>query len=224
MEKVPTLAQLTAVLAATNLNPSIFNLLWLVREEIIKESEILPDSVYTPLAVNVPTGEFLFTVVPERVQIRFADPSVSQCNYVEVLQSTLGRIATKLPHTPFSAIGFNMSWILEYGATSESRERDVFLSNKNPLAKFFTEEDCRFGGYLSKMWRQSKVRVEIKPVSSSVGEKKGLNLAFNFHKDLKKDLKPGESAGQIHQFLKLWNSALEEANSIVNELGQELCK
>ena len=79
----------------------------------------------------------------------------------------VGRIASELPHTPFQAVGFNMGWVLFPLNQKEldSWERQSFLAERNPLAKFFKEKNSHFGCYLSKDFKMGRLKLDIKPVT-----------------------------------------------------------
>lgn len=205
------------VLAATNLNPSIFSLLWLVKQKIFSEADIQTEgSVFSPLAVNVVVPGVSLTVIPDRLQLGFR-PAEEDAGVALKIQQVVGRIASELPHTPFQAVGFNMGWVLlpQDEKVLDSLERRLFLAEKNPLARFFKEKNSHFGCYLSKDFKMGRLMVDIKPVTLVDG-KKSLQTAFNFHLDLTVN----ETVKQIHEFLALWDVAHTQAKEMVNELGK----
>lgn len=60
------------VLAATNLNPSIFSLLWLTKQKIFSEADIQAEgSIFAPFTVNVVASGLNLTVIPDRLQLGF---------------------------------------------------------------------------------------------------------------------------------------------------------
>ena len=205
------------VLAATNLNPSIFSLLWLVKQKIFSEAEIQTEgSVFTPFTVNVVAPGLSLTVIPDRLQLGFL-PAEEDAEVALKIQRVVGKIASELPHTPFQAVGFNMGWVLLPLDQKEldSWERKSFLAERNPLAKFFKEKNSHFGCYLSKDFKMGRLKLDIKPVTL-VDATKSLQAAFNFHLDLTAD----EPVKQIHEFLALWDGAYTQAKEMVRELGK----
>lgn len=205
------------VLAATNLNPSIFSLLWLTKQKIFSEADIQAEgSIFAPFTVNVVASGLNLTVIPDRLQLGF--PSAGKDDEVALkIQRVVGRIASELPHTPFQAVGFNMGWVLIPLNQKEldSWERQSFLAERNPLAKFFKEKNSHFGCYLSKDFKMGRLKLDIKPVTL-VDATKSLQAAFNYHLDLTVD----EPVKQIHDFLALWDVAYTQANEMVTELGK----
>ena len=205
------------VLAATNLNPSIFSLLWLVKQKIFSEADIQTEgSIFSPFTVNVVAPGLSLTVIPDRLQLGFLSAE-KDAQVALKIQRVVGRIVSELPHTPFQAVGFNMGWVLLPQDQNEldSLERQSFLAERNPLAKFFKEKNSHFGCYLSKDFKMGRLKLDIKPVTLVEGEK-SLQAAFNFHLDIKVD----EPVKQIHDFLALWNPAYTLAKEMVTELGK----
>lgn len=214
---MPKQTGFNVVLAATNLNPSVFNLLWLVNQKIFSEAEIqTKGSVFSPLAVNVVAPGLTLTVIPERLQLGFL-PTDEDAGVALKIQRVIGKIASELPHTPFQAAGFNMGWVLfpQDGKDLDSLERRLFLAERNPLARFFKEKNSHFGCHLSKDFKMGRLMVDIKPVTVVDGTK-CLQTAFNFHVDLTVN----ESVKQIHEFLALWDLAHTQAKEMITELGK----
>jgi hypothetical protein len=181
-----TLNDSNIVLIAKNLNPSIFSQLWLVKQGIIFENEFKQGSFFTPPAVNILTEVFSLLVVPERLQLAFFKHE----HEWEIAKRVIGVVVESLPHTPYTAIGFNFNWSIEPGNEKEfpSNLKRLFLSGKNPLAKDFDVDDARFGIYMSKNIIDMRLKLDIKPViMTSPVNKEFLQLNFNFHKDVKDD-------------------------------------
>ena len=208
----------TAVIAAGNLNPTIFTQVWLVKQEIIEESDLNNlSTLFTPLAVTAGCKDFTLMVVPERIQITFSNVEDKVANHQKILKRTLGRIVSELPHTPYQAVGFNMGWLLVPINPKDvnSIEQKYFLSKDNPIAKYFREKNCHFGCYLSKNLKIGRLKLDIKPVTLSQGSQ-AIQLAFNFHLDVQGE----ERAQQISSFLNNWNLAYAEASKLVKSLGK----
>jgi hypothetical protein len=207
--------ELTAVLAAQTLNPSIFTHIWLVRYNLFEEKEITESgSMYSPMAVNVVTADLSFLAIPQRVQVAFDAKKEEPTWCQKALHRTLGVIAKELPHTPFLAVGFNLEWVVtaKTALPMTSIERKCFLSDANPLAKRFQEEDCRFGVYLSKDFTLGRLKLDIKPVDLK-DSSQGARLLFNFHLDLTDD-----KINQVAKFLDHWTEAYETSRAYATEL------
>ncbi len=220
---MPIIGDVNAVLAAQNLNPSIFTHIWLSEKGLFREKDFTDSgSMYTPVAVNVVTPDLAFVAIPERVQIGLISRKDDPNWFQDQLQRTLGVIATELHHTPFLAVGFNMDWVVTPGAKTSilELERKHFLNTANPLARHFDNLGCRFGFYLSKEFTMGRLKLDIKPVTlqkslgkTEPGVSEGTRLLFNFHLDLT-DNKPA----QVLKFLNHWGEAYNTALSYVRDI------
>lgn len=212
---MPLPGDLNAVLAAQTLNPSIFTHTWLARYKLFEEKDFTESgSLYSPVAVNVVTADLLFVAIPERVQVAFASKKEDPAWCQNALHRTIGAIAKELPHTPFLGVGFNMDWVVQPKADSSmaSIERKCFLSEANPLAKHFKDENCRFGIYLSRDFALGRLKLDIKPVTLK-DSSQGARLLFNFHLDLADD-----KITQVAKFLDYWTEAYDTARAYATEL------
>lgn len=215
---MPKFVNYTAVVAAANLNPTIFTQLWLTKFDILKEEDFQKQStLFTPLAVNA-TGEgFSLMVVPERIQIGFLSSDVATRSGQEILRRSIGTIVKELPHTPFLAVGFNIDWVLVPVNPEEIAkiERTFFMSENNPLAKEFSNQNAHFGCYLSKDVNWARLKLDIKPVTLRDKEL-ALQMTFNYHLDLE-----GEDKDKsVCSFLENWNEACELSEKLSNLLGK----
>jgi hypothetical protein len=206
-----------AVLAAQSLNPSIFTQIWLAKHGLFEEKDFdQPNSMYTPIGVNVPTPDLLFVAIPEKVQVAFTEKREDPAWCQAALHRTLGVIAEKLHHTPFQAVGFNMEWHVKAPTPAQALtlERQQFLADLNPLAKYFQGPDCRFGCYLSQPFILGRLKFDMKPITYT-DTSEGMRLLFNFHHDLTED-----KQNQISKFLDLWQEAYRMALKYASELEE----
>jgi hypothetical protein len=205
------------VIVARNFNPTIFTQLWLVNQEIFSKHEVEQNYIFTPMAVNLTTEEVSFIAVPDRIQLGFINDKV---DFHRLIDRILVKIVTRLPHTPFQAVGFNLAWLLSSNTpeTFEKINREYFLSPHNPLLRYFSEKNCRFGGYLSKDVPIGRMRLDIKPltVASPSGTSEALQLAFNFTRDLRDD----DKLSQIINFLASWDTALSMSKEMMETSGK----
>ena len=206
------------VVVARNFNPTFFSQLWFLKIEVFPEGDLKDNFIYTPMAVSLTTPEVAFLAVPDRIQLGFAG---DKPNYSKLIDRILGAIVQKLPHTPFQAVGFNMTWnLLAKNSDEFSRvNRQLFLSSENPLAKSSAEADCRFGFYLSKNLAMGRMRLDIKPmIAAPVGTvgTEGLQLNFNFNRDLQEESK----IEVILEFLQSWDMALSLSSDMVKAVGR----
>lgn len=215
---MPKLVNYTAVVAAANLNPTIFTQLWLTRFGILKEEDFQKQStLFTPLAVNA-TGEgFTLMVVPERIQVGFLSADVATRSGQNILRRSIGTIVKELPHTPLLAVGFNFDWVLIPESPKEIAkiERTFFVSESNPLAGEFSSPNAHFGCYLSKDISWARLKLDIKPITLK-DKGPALQMTFNYHLDLE-----GEDKDKnVCSFLENWNGACEWSEKLSNIFGK----
>lgn len=215
---MPKLVNYTAVVAAANLNPTIFTQSWLTKFGIFNEKDFQNQgTLFTPLAVNA-TGEgFTLMVVPERIQIGFRSSDVATRSGQTILRRSIGKIVKELPHTPFLAVGFNFDWLLVPANPKEIAkiEREFFISESNPLAKEFSAQNAHFGCYLSRDFNWARLKLDIKPVTLKEREP-ALQMTFNYHLDLQ-----GEDKDKsVCSFLENWDEACELSEKLSNLLGK----
>ena len=197
------------VIVAQNLNPSIFSQLWLIRNQVFQEDEFKGDFYFSPAAVNVKGQAAELLVVPERLQL-----TVTQAdNQDEVIKLILTKVVTALPHTPYKAVGFNFEWISEPVDKVKFPQviREMFVSDRNPLARFFAAEDSRFGIYMSTDVGNMRLRLDVKPLPEEA-----LRFSFNFHQGLD----PENAVDMIVTMLDDWPTARDLSEKIVKEASQ----
>ncbi len=215
---MPKLVNYTAVVAAANLNPTIFTQSWLTKFGILKETDFHKQStLFTPLAVNATGKGFTLMVVPERIQIGFLSADVATRSGQTILKRSIGTIINELPHTPLLAVGFNFDWVLVPEDSKEIAkiEKKLFISESNPLAKEFGSPNANFGCYLSKDISWARLKLDIKPVTLKDNEP-ALQMTFNFHLDLE-----GEDKDKsVCAFLENWDEACELSEKLSNRLGK----
>lgn len=202
------------VIIAHDLNPTIFKQTWLIKQGIFTEDEMLDSSFYTPAAVNVRSKNADLLIVTDRLQLSFS----GEGNHEDVANRIILKIVNALPHTPYTAIGFNFIWIAEpvEGQGLPSFLRETLLSNTNPLSSYFYTDDARFGMYLSKDFLGMRMNLDIRPVLSHEGQtRENLRLAFNFHVDIKE-----EAVKTISNVLKNWLETRKISDKIINEVSR----
>jgi hypothetical protein len=206
-----------AVIAAHSFNPSILSQLWLVRNNIVAEEDFQSNCLFAEGVSQVDTSRFLLVALPDRLQVVPKDPSDQSA-----LEAVVTRIATALPHTPYTAIGLN--FVIHYDPQGESigqLTRRLFFRGDVPLYREFDNENSHFGAYLSKAYGEMRLKLDIKPITLQTvpGETLGrLQFSFNFHQDL------GPNAVEsIGNAIGHWMESLQTAMRIANEcVGQNV--
>ena len=182
---------INVVVVAQNFNPSIFDRHWFIKNGILSEEDFLKGGMFTPSLSQVYSEAFDIMVLPDRLQF---GPKVPSEEIALLTVDTVGKIVKLLPHTPFSAAGFNIIWRLqpkdeELGEIS----RNMFFKDGIEPFLSFDASDARFGSYMSKNIFGCRLKLDVKPMNisritrGSETKIEILNFGFNFHKKLESD-------------------------------------
>lgn len=215
---------LSVVLAANDINLSIFRPLWLQKNNIITEQELSGQIVITPVAVQIPTRHFELSILPNRIQMICPSP------YAEMesdLIRIIGGIAKTLPHTPYSGVGVNFNYFAcpEDSKTFLDWNKQLFSSGFSQLAYPAEDPEERFGSYFSYDVLGARLKVDVKPVKAPVGIEKlcklwGRNqdlirVNLNFHTALTNS---ETNVDTILETLKKWDQAFSLSKEIIEKL------
>jgi hypothetical protein len=199
------------VIAARYFNPSVFNQLWLHRNELINEKEFETGSVFTDGLVQVKTPTFVIMVVPDQLQFV---PLKQDDEDEGLIVGKIGRIVELLLHTPYTAVGFNFVWHMQL-ADLDIRQltRKLFFKAESAFFKEFDTPDAQFGGYASKDMFGCRLKVDIKPITVLEEPSERVQFAFNYHRDMTSSV---DVVREIRDVLEHWNDARAEAERIVS--------
>lgn len=211
MDKNVELVSENVVVLANQFNLSIMNQHWLIENCIITQDDLQDGYTFTPVFALAKTKFFQLTLVPERLQI---DLNPKTEKKIELIKSKIGTIVDKLPHTPFTALGFNFDYFLTTEDSSvEKYTRSLFFKPDSPLSSQFDEDNAKFGGYFSKDVSGFRLKLDIKPISIKSKDKimDKIQLAFNFHLDLVGN----DKSKTILKYLAKWDSMANITKDIV---------
>jgi hypothetical protein len=186
------------VILAKNHNPSIVTKEWLAQKEIIKEGIV--NFTHTPLFSLVETTNFNLIVDPNRLQI-----SVKKAipENIENLPKIIETYITKLPETPYTAIGFNYSYRITMGGRSL---KDIFSFDDKILRKIFSN-DYRLGVTVHFTVRDFVVQVNLQPPN----EELKANLNFHFESENSEEIKK-----KVEEYSELKKKAEEILEGLFN--------
>jgi hypothetical protein len=178
------LATSSAVVAAQQFNPSVTGQHWLIQNGVVLPEEFQVGSVFTDMFAQIPTRDFLLQITPENCQFHFPQ-HVAKEKQPELIKERLAKIVNLLPHTPYTAVGFNFVWHFFPGDNGIAAEcRRLFFEKDKPLHNAFNKEDARFGAYMSMTWKAYRVRLDAKPVIQLIPPEQRnemIQFAFNYH-------------------------------------------
>jgi len=206
------------VIVANNLNPSVFSQLWLVKEGIVDEKDFAENCVFASVATQVFTPDFQLLVIPDRLQFGLTDESKDNS---ELIRSKVASIVQKLPHNPYIAIGANFHWKVAPDVSEQfvGFMRNLFMKPQTPLYSNFSEDDARFGSYMSKDIFGTRLKLEIKPIDPAQIKNNVETAEFlRFHFNYSLDLTYGDSVNKIDKildFLSKWDQMRDESERIV---------
>lgn len=209
------------VLVANDVNVSIFKLGWMLENNIVSAEELDGEVSVTDLTVLLKTKSFELTVVPNRIQmnIRPVDLVTDASS-----ENALVRILRVLPHTPVSAIGLNVTYMLSPPSTS-----DFVTWNKSqfapslPLDFVSTEQDnARFGTYVSWNVFGARLRIDIKPITAKHNDGSDLEFmraGFNYHTELPSVSATEAAVAVIEKWHEVVAHSTDVARSICYDQG-----
>jgi len=211
-----SLKSANVVVAARQLNPTIFDQIWLIDNEIATREDFQGENAFmlTPPFVQFRSPAFVLVVLPEQLQFT-PQPLTERAG--QLVLDKVGRIVRLLPHTPYVAVGLNFVWhVIPEAAQFREFSKSLFFRN-NPLFTAFDADDARYGGYLSKDTLGARLKLDIKPLRMGPpGDgTEALQFAFNYNLDLPKS---AAAVQQILEMLRRWDEARDQSQELVQAL------
>ena len=213
MSSIVELIDSNIVIIAHEFNLSVINSIWLFKNNIFTEEE-LQGRPSLPVFVEAQSKDFNFKIVPERLQFSIS-PKCDNASHL--ISSKVAKIINELPHTPYTAAGFNFTYhIFSKDMDIATLTRSLFCQHGSKLFSDFNTDDARFGGYFSKNIIGARLRLDAKPVTFQKQDKEEerLQLAYNFHITLS----PQDDSSIILDFLEKWDKAKKITQEITSKL------
>lgn len=219
------LADSSVVVAAHDVNLSIFNPVWLVKNGCLTEQELQEGVVVSPVVVLVPCKPFNLTIMPDRIQMNFPGPDPGG---QDTIDRVIGHIVKTLPHTPFVACGLNLTYIITPSAGPfRPWCRQFFSSHATTRVEGTPLDDTFFGAYISFDALGGRLKLDMKPTRSTPDIQKladdwevdadVMRLNFNYHFGL--DTQPDPLAAALRA-LAAWKDAVAHSSAIVDRLSK----
>jgi len=215
------LESLSIVIVAKDLNVSIFKPFWLMKNNIFHEQELQGNIVITPPAVQIPTQNFQFMVLPDRLQMlmprQYPDAEAD-------IARVVGGIVKTLPHTPYTAVGLNFNYFIapESEDAFGAWNRNLFASPVASRLQLPEDKNARFGSYVSFDVLGMRLKIDIKPIKVAANIESlckswhtGQDLIllnFNFHSDVVSSESPADS---IIDKLDKWSESLVFSQKLI---------
>ncbi len=171
------------VIIANNFNPSIINRHWLIENKILEDSDFREQSLFAENISQIITDDFNILVLIQQLQFTINNGEKTKSSLEK-----LAKIITLLSHTPFSAIGVNILYLLDASNDSVLQKSNKLFSKPdiNLYKSFFNTPDSKFGGYMSRDFIGSRLKLNINPVRVMThpnidSNKDYIQFSFNFH-------------------------------------------
>ncbi len=189
-------------------NPSTFDKYFFIKNRILQEEEILPNSLFESIGVNLLSAKFQITITFNQFIINSFEDKI-----IEILVS----IIKAANISKVTALGFNFNWFLTgEGKSIEQISKNYFYSDKiNLFSKYFDTADAMFGVYASKNIKDARLKLDIKPsVFQEINNPDSQNIihiVFNFHFDIK-----NKDGSELLKYLNDYDYYTEENKKIVS--------
>lgn len=202
-----------SIIVANGLLPSIFSQSWFEKNGIFKDSEFLPDCVFSRDFVQIRTTSKVRIVIFQN-QIQF----VSDDDIETAINNTLIPIVSSLGSFAFAAAGINYFWYLtDPELTLAELSKKYFKSEQLKVTSLFSDNSAQYGAYLSKDIFGCRLKLDIKPVKAldlGLNETtEGISFAFNFHKDFTPDTL---NQDELKTFLSKCPQLYSESERVMN--------
>jgi len=196
-------------------NPMVFDKYFFIKNQIVKEDEILVGSVFGTLGgMQLVSNKFNIIISLKQIII---SATKSESNEDEISKIILSIIeAGKIVNV--TAMGINFHWFLEETSkTLEEISKHYFYNDKLKLfSKFFNADNSMFGVYASTNFKDSRLKLDVKPnklqdiIKKTFQEE--ISFAFNFHFDIKNQ----NDNLELIKYLNDYNSYRKESDRIIS--------
>jgi len=200
------LHDLSVVILADPWNPAMFNQHWLINNKIFVENEELLAAISAPQVSNFRTKQFNILVLPTQLQFEI-NPELSEYPYnklVEILQ--------RVDYAPIRAIGVNFKWKQDTeGEAIPKFTRSNYCYSDSSIFRKFTDDNAKFGLYLSKDFLTSRLKLNILPIREKSGDEY-VQYSFNYHHDLNKETDYQKAI----DIVKNWKAYFDHTRQIID--------
>ena len=194
-------------------NPSAFDKLFFVKNNIFKEEEILPNSIFSFDGVQLITNDFNIVIVLNQLIISSQHPDKKDDKINDVLLKIV--LVSSIKNITASGINFHWTIVCEEKESIEEITKSNFYNENNKLlSTFFNTQDSKYGIYASKNINLARMRFDVKPIKAleNSTHKHALNFSFNFHYDVKDK----EKLTDLVDFFKKYDEYRDECEKIIS--------
>ena len=163
---------------------SKFDKYFFIKNNIVEENEILEGSRFDTIGgIQIFCQKFDLVITNIQLVISSKLFNEGNINISEVADS----IIKAANITNLTAFGINFHWWMEdIDQSLPNVTRELFYnSNIKLFSTFFNEKDSVFGLYASKDFKNSRLKLDVKPGKLLEKEIDVITFTFNFHFDIK---------------------------------------
>jgi hypothetical protein len=193
------------IVLAGRFNPSFFDKYFFIKNNIANESEILGNSSFIAIgAIQLITNEFNILITVNQIVITDSIPNKNQDRINHIIRSIIecGNLYS------ITAIGINFHWLLTDNSKSfKQLSKDLFYRDDiGVLSNYFNTDDSMYGLYASKVVKDSRLKLDIKPsnlqqINVQSLDISGMLFTFNFHFDIKNKINTEEVLNYINDYV-----------------------
>jgi hypothetical protein len=193
-----------------NFRPVKFDKLFFIKNNLLREEDFLENSIFMTEFSLIETKDFTLNISQQQIVINTKNPNEN--NNIQNIAAEI----IKIKDIQINAVGYNLKWFMFLKNELNNFTKDLFYSsNNNVINKYFSSEDTVYGYYVSKNYKYSRLKLDVKPIlvqKIDTNEKrKVLNFDFNFHIDNK------YTNDELSELVLEYETFINEANKIVNE-------
>ena len=192
-----------------NFNPSYFDKYFFIKNGIASEEEILKNSVFNALGVMQLVCDKFSVVINTNQIIISAQHPVHKDVEIDKLMRTLIEAGNLLN---LKALGFNFHWFLwDESKSFNELSKELFYNNNNKMfTDIFNTNDSMYGAYVSKDIKESRLKLDIKPVNTP--ELNAINFQFNFHFEIRDK----STSSEATEYLNDYNFYVDACDKIIS--------
>jgi hypothetical protein len=196
-------------------NPTLFDKYFFIKNEIINEKDILEGTFFGAIGgMQLICSNFNIIISVNQIIISSTKPEKDD----DEISKIILLIINNCNFMTVSALGINLHWFMEDATqTIEKFSKEYFFNDKLRLFNdFFSSNDSRFGVYASTNFKDSRLKLDIKPnkvhdIFTNIDSDAQI-FAFNFHFDIK----DSSNNNEIVRYLADYNAYRKESERIIS--------
>ncbi len=161
-----------------NFKTTFLDKLFFIEKNLITEESFLDSTVFTPNFSKIETNSLVTLIEPDKIIL---GSKINKSNLLKFIALSI----IESDYAKLDAVGFNFKWFIFIDDINK-HTKSRFLSPTNKiLNQHFNDDNTIYGYYLSKNFKRSIMKLDIKPSLlkeiSGENEQSILSFDFNFH-------------------------------------------